>query len=203
MAKEKNFGYIKSTITGAEPKVDMFTPFVQIPESYELKSLSSVKDQGNKPICASEVISEMVRWKLAVKNREASFSDSVFYDLNPESTKDGMTPKSGLETLLKNSKNITGIDFTTYALVMSKELAKLSIMQHGPLLVGLPVRDSSRSDFWKGGSIVGGHAVAFVGFDEYGFKLKNSWGYSYGNGGYYDFPYGDVNCIYEMWALIG
>jgi C1A family cysteine protease len=41
-----------------------------------------------------------------------------------------------------------------------------------------------------------------VGWNPEGFILRNSWGYDYGQGGYINYNYNDVNLIYEAWTLI-
>jgi hypothetical protein len=48
------------------------------------------------------------------------------------------------------------------------------------------------------GSPYGGHAVLLVGYDEYGFLAKNSWGESWGDGGY-----GRINYDYHRLYALG
>ena len=51
-------------------------------------------------------------------------------------------------------------------------------------------------------NIVGGHAFALVGYDEYGFWLQNSWGPGWGKQGYARLSYADwLRDGYDVWAL--
>ena len=59
--------------------------------------------------------------------------------------------------------------------------------------------------FWKaefGDESQGGHAVTIVGYDKKGLILRNSWGYSWGDGGYGFFPYKDWGIQWEIWTTI-
>jgi C1A family cysteine protease len=84
----------------------------------------------------------------------------------------------------------------------SEYAIKMSVFMNGPCIMGLPVYDSSRDDFWNGSSLEGGHAIACVGYDEEGFILMNSWGSGFGFGGRCVLPYGEINKILECWAIV-
>lgn len=64
------------------------------------------------------------------------------------------------------------------------------IAEHGPLLVRLDVDDAFENgqqgvlQTYNPGVIYGGHAVSLVGYDPQGFIVRNSWGTTWGNGGY-------------------
>lgn len=81
-----------------------------------------------------------------------------------------------------------------------------ALVHQGPLLVVIPVTDG----FWTPdahgqvtykGAVAGYHAVALVGYDEtrQAFRLRNSWGAAWGEGGYCWLPYGHP--ITEAWTL--
>ncbi|RJQ81842.1 peptidase [Pseudonocardiaceae bacterium YIM PH 21723] len=58
-----------------------------------------------------------------------------------------------------------------------------------------------------GESVVGGHEVTIVAYNEKGVKIENSWGSSWGAGGYFTVPWsffntGDVDEIHAMGKLI-
>lgn len=61
---------------------------------------------------------------------------------------------------------------------------------------------SYNDDFWNGDEFMGGHAVAVVGYDETGLIIKNSWGTSFGRGGYTTLPYNQFNKVREAWTLL-
>lgn len=49
--------------------------------------------------------------------------------------------------------------------------------------------------------IIGGHAFALVGYNEIGFLVQNSWGETWGKGGFATLPYEDwLECAYDAWV---
>jgi hypothetical protein len=49
--------------------------------------------------------------------------------------------------------------------------------------------------------VVGGHAYCLVGYNEIGFLVQNSWGTSWGNGGFATLPYEDwLDSAYDAWV---
>ncbi|OQX83551.1 hypothetical protein B6D60_10325, partial [candidate division KSB1 bacterium 4484_87] len=76
-------------------------------------------------------------------------------------------------------------------------------LQNGPLVVAMLVPEDGTFDSYNGGvynynggsiSWNNGHAVLVVGYDDNGqyFKVKNSWGTSWGESGYFRIAYDDV-----------
>lgn len=197
----RSYGYIKSNLIGNELIADRVIPYVSLPPKYEVSSLSSVRDQGSVPKCVSVALTDMVDWNLTICKIKTKFSDSIFYDKDSTSNSNGMQPKSAFELLVGGRLTEIPYKFSIYAMVTSLEVAKRCIVQYGPIMVCLPVK-SMDNMFWKGDMNYGGHAVLFIGYNHNGFILRNSWGYSYGNGGYYEFPYSDFDLIYESWTLL-
>lgn len=196
----KQYGYIKSNLLGDELQVDEMLPEIKLPKRYSVY-LGTVRDQGPSPKCVSVSLTDMVKWHLMMEGKKIKFSDSIFYDLDPEATKIGMSPKNAFEILMAKSKEITKKSFDTYGIINSLEVAKRAMLLFGPIMVGMKVK-SQGDVFWKGSANYGGHAVLFTGFDEQGFTIRNSWGYQYGDRGYIQFPYSDFELIQESWALI-
>ena len=92
----------------------------------------------------------------------------------------------------------------SYAFLRNMMSIQYSILSNGPVMICLPVYNTSRDTFWEyriGEAIVGFHAVTVVGYNLNGFRLRNSWGTSYGRGGYADFPYTDFGRIREAWTI--
>lgn len=85
---------------------------------------------------------------------------------------------------------------------------KTMLQTYGPLLVGFAVY----SDFYnydsgyyeyKQGSQEGYHAVAIVGYDEVGWKVKNSWGKYWGESGYFRIKYSQMDNSVEFATCFG
>lgn len=196
----RSYGFTKSKLNGTELDASRIRLNVTIPQKYELRSLPSVRNQGSRPICVSEVCTDMLSWRCATHKAKYSYTEGKIYDSCPTKTKDGMSPKDAfnyIKTQLKLPFRVNG-----YAKVGSAIVAKKCILGFGPLLIALPVY-SNNEEFWKGGSqYLGGHAVGLVGWDQYGFTLKNSWGTTYGSGGYTSLSYDDFNrYVIECWCL--
>ena len=190
----RSYGYAPSVLDGKELKYGASS--VQLPDEYELSDLPSVINQGSSPICVSAVVSDMVNWKLNYRQGKKELSPYKIYEIG-ETEDNGMNPKKAFEALVKK----TDYGFKRYAMVGSEMAAKDAILTNGPLMVALNVY-SYGNEFWKGNDYLGGHAVSLVGWDENGFKLRNSWGYEYGNNGYWTFPYEDFGRVLEAWILL-
>lgn len=195
----RSYGCIKSKLLGNELEADRLSLRTSIPSRYELTGLPPIADQGERPTCVSQSVFDMVYWKLKGFHITPKYSRTIFYDRSSR-LPEGMEPKDAFEILISD-KITFGRGFTTYAKVGSIETAKRCIISHGPVLIGLPVRSFDNS-FWNGSELIGGHAVTIVGYDSLGFKLRNSWGSSYGLGGYWTLPYQDFNHVFEAWTLI-
>jgi C1A family cysteine protease len=85
---------------------------------------------------------------------------------------------------------------------------KEALKKNGPVYVGFAVY----SDFfnyktgyyeYKSGSLRGYHAVCIVGFDDTGFKVKNSWGTGWGESGYFRIKYNQMNNSVQFGTCFG
>jgi C1A family cysteine protease len=101
-----------------------------------------------------------------------------------------------------------------------KNLMQQILAQHTPIVLGVTLYDSFESDevartgevpmpkikLIGGESVVGGHCVVLVGYDErtQRWKLRNSWGTAWGRGGYFTMPYAyllDGDLASDFWAI--
>lgn len=196
----RSCGCIKSILNGSELNAANCGTAIHLPSRYEL-SMPSVRDQGMVPKCVSVSLTDMIAWKFKLYGKKVKFPDSIFYDKDPNATRDGMQPKTAFEILVHSGSDLIGESYSIYAMVTSIEVAKRCIIQHGPVMVALPVK-SYENDFWNGYQNLGGHAVLLTGYNKDGFTLRNSWGSTYGNGGYWELPYDDFYKVFEAWTLI-
>jgi C1A family cysteine protease len=82
--------------------------------------------------------------------------------------------------------------------VMPKEDIQGILQKYGPAYVGFAVySDFSyyKTGYYKytSGYLRGYHAVAIIGYDSNGFKVKNSWGTGWGNQGYFQIAYDQMD----------
>lgn len=210
------YGCKPSKLDGTEIIVDEVLDNMDIPAEYSyLMYLPNAYDQGNRPTCVPHAISAFVDWYNGVNGIDSDMSIDWIYDCREDKDGEGMTLKEALKYIKKvgyttkqDYKNIRKGEspeldqINMYGMLNSVFAMQRSLLINGPFILALPVYDSSRSDFWNGSKFEGGHAVACVGYDEYGLIIRNSWGTMWGAGGYCTLPYEQVNKIYEAWALI-
>ena len=101
-----------------------------------------------------------------------------------------------------------------------KNLMQQILAQGTPIVLGFTVYDSFESDevartgvvnmpkikLIGGEEVVGGHCVVLVGYDNTAqrWKLRNSWGTGWGQGGYFTMPYEyllDPDLASDFWAI--
>ena len=214
------YGCNPSKLDGTEIIVDEVLESMDIPKRYSYsKYLPDVYDQGNSSTCVPHSISAFVDWYNGINGINKDMSIDWIYDCRENKDEDGMSLKEALKYIRKvgyitkqEYKNIQKGKIETseselerinmYGMLKSVYAMQRSLLINGPFVLALPVYDSSRNDFWNGSDFEGGHAVACVGYDEYGFIIRNSWGSTWGSGGYYTLPYEQINKMYEAWALI-
>ena len=191
----RTFGYVKSTLSASDASVDSQTGI--LPGQYDLRAqLPDVRDQGSVSKCVSCSVTDMLIYKSRSEDRNLTIKDDFFFKERYDKKIDGMSPKEAFEIAKSNYK------LKLYAKVGSAEIAKKSILVYGVVLIALPCYNDT-NDFWlKSGALMGGHAVTLVGWNNNGFILRNSWGTSYGTGGYHILPYDKFNSAYECWVII-
>jgi len=102
-----------------------------------------------------------------------------------------------------------------YARVYDVDSMKQAIWKHGAAYIALPVYNdntnfalpvySDNTNFWiehEGDKLMGGHAMAIIGWNTKGFILRNSWGREWGSDGYTIMPYKDWEVAWEAWFIV-
>lgn len=210
------YGCKPSKIDGTEIIIDEVLDNIDIPIKYSYESyLPKVYNQGNSSTCVPHAISAYVDWYNGVNGINSDLSINWIYDCRKNKDAEGMSLKEALRYIKKigyiSKQDYNNIrkgkkpeleQINMFGMLKSVSSMQRSLLINGPFVLALPVYDSNRSDFWNGENFEGGHAVACVGYDEYGFIIRNSWGYNWGYGGYCTLPYSQLNKIYEAWALI-
>jgi hypothetical protein len=210
------YGCKPSKLDGTEIIVDDILDNMNIPQEYSYDMyLPNAYDQGSDSTCVPHAISAFVDWYNGVNGIDKNMSIDWIYDCRENKDADGMSLKEALKYIkqvgyatkqeykdIQNGKSPKLDRINMYGMLRSIIAMQRSLLINGPFVLALPVYDSSRSDFWNGSNFEGGHAVACVGYDEYGLIIRNSWGSLWGEGGYCTLPYSQLNKIYEAWALI-
>ena len=205
-----NYGFVASKMDGTETKFKKIEGF-DIPEEYSYKKyLPPVLNQGNEPICVPCSLSAYINWAINTDNGNTRADNGVnlqeIFDSSQESNKNGMSFKDALTFLrhegVDTNEGVEKID--RYAIVGSFMALQQALILNGPCVGGLPVYNSSVTDFWDNTfdkELEGGHAIAIVGYNKEGFIIRNSWGSGYGDKGYAIIPYEDFNKFMEIWTI--
>jgi hypothetical protein len=203
-----NYGMMPSIIDGTETIFNE-PKNMGLPKEFSYKKyLPGVLNQGSDPICVPCSLSAYLNWDINVKDGSEKDNKIKVFDIfnNRGHDGEGMTFKEGLEILqndgVKTSKG--NVKINRYAKVNSPLALKYALMMNGPCVGGLPVYNSSITDFWlkDSGDFEGLHAVCIVGYNEDGFIIRNSWGNSYGSDGYAFITNENVNKFTEIWTII-
>ena len=215
------FGFTPTQFDGTEIE---YTPrewkSFELPAEYSfLKYMPPVIDQGSEPICVPSSLSTWLNWKLnsgvnsgkeidnGFRLREIFKNGRRYEEGNVIPAEDeGMTYKAALKYLRKEGAESDkgNVKIGYYAVVNSYLHLKSALFMNGPCFGALPVYNSTYNEFWNPqyGNLEGYHAVALVGYTEKGIILRNSWGRSYGKGGYWEIPYLDCQKFLEIWTII-
>lgn len=209
MKKKISYGWTPSKLDGSEQQFDPIKNF-DIPEEYSyVNFLPPVENQGSTNMCVTYSLAAHLDWNCNVdnsidNNRNNHINKQEIYSARSIPGDNGMTFKEALNFLKKQGvKSDHGkLKIEKYAMVKSELGLKHALLLNGPCVGGLYVKNPTGQDFWNGNENLGGHAIAIVGYNQYGFIIRNSWGTRYGKNGYWVIRYEDFNKILECWTII-
>jgi len=97
---------------------------------------------------------------------------------------------------------------SAWASTTSKATIQNAIRQYGPVYAGFAVYTDFSSYSggyyeYKTGSLRGYHAICVVGYDDIGFKVKNSWGTGWGDKGYFKIKYSQMTNSVQFGTCFG
>lgn len=201
------FGLELSTLTGKEPVYSAQIQQRTLQKYSFEKYIKTVKDQGQTPMCVPFSISQIVEWYWRTSGmKNPQMDKSGFYAQRAIKNSNGMSFKEALELMMNKGYVLDKIHTERiygYCRIPSKLLMQDYLVAYAPFLLGVPVYDSTTTEFWKpSGTMEGYHAVVAVGFDDFGLRILNSWGTSYGEGGFANLPWEDLELVKEAWGII-
>lgn len=200
------FGLELSTLTGKEPVYSAQIQQRTLQKYSFEKYIKTVKDQGQTPMCVPFSISQIVEWYWRTSGmKNPQMDKSGFYAQRAIKNSNGMSFKEALELMMNKGYVLDKIHTERiygYCRIPSKLLMQDYLVAYAPFLFGVPVYDSTTTEFWKpSGTMEGYHAVVAVGFDDFGLRILNSWGTSYGEGGFANLPWEDLELVKEAWGI--
>lgn len=208
---ERKLGCIKSKLTGNERQFNIPKGSLDIPEEYSLKEYCTpIQNQGNTNQCVCFSTISALDWRVNMKTGKKTFNGfkpEEIYSIRSDKEHDtGMTFLEALNYAKNHGvKMDNGQEYKIddFALVGGVISLKYALVGNGISLIAVPVYDTNYNDFWKPrGEMVGGHAMAVIGYNSQGIIIRNSWGSNWGDGGYVLLPYSDFKYVWEVWTLL-
>lgn len=198
-----------SKLDGTEKKVTKNLTN-NVPRCYSFQNvLSPVTNQGSTNTCVAHGLACFLNWVTDMKQKTSKKDNKIsivdIYNSREDKKHDnGMSIKEALEYAKHHGvkSGIGTLKINDYAMIGSWLIAKQAILANGPVIISIPVYDSSRNDFWNGTEKEGYHCIALIGYNDEGFIIRNSWGTSYGKNGYWILPYKDFSKVRECWTMI-
>lgn len=204
---------------------------VEFPPKVDLRpKLTYVRNQGKYgacfafAACCSKEFQERLDY-----NFRGYFSPKFFYGLRENTERAGMHGRDVMKLL--RTKGVCSekscpyynidenYDYSVHFQEASKNVIKSyarvndiyslcdAVYENGVCLITFPVY-KKQDDFWnkdkKDDKLQGGHAVAVVGYDleKKHFIIRNSWGSSYGEKGYWYYKFEDWGTHWEVWTTV-
>lgn len=207
----------------------VLNPQFDYPKNLDYRDeLPSVWNQGVDGPCSAYAATAMKQWQeYKDYGLKKNLSKYFIYSLRRNYPNRGMYARDTMQILQKygipNEKsfkkrwkskddipqdvfeNASNHKIVGYARVNTIEGLKKSLYKNGPCYATFPVY-SNEPSFWlssPGNSkLLGGHAVAIVGYNKHGFIIRNSWGYDWGDYGHSTYYYNDWGSHMEIWTTI-
>lgn len=209
---------------------DLLNPTFELPKKVDHRGLIPVVwDQGSDGPCSAYSAAAIKQWQERKDyGLRKNLSRDFVYFLRSNKPQKGMYPRDTMKILqkygiplkksFKKRKYNTIDDIPTevmeeaakhrivgYARVNTIEGLKKSLYKNGPCYAVFPLYHNGKY-FWKpewgNNKQLGAHAVVIVGYDQYGFMVRNSWGDMWNEDGHTYYPYDQWGSHIEIWTCI-
>ena len=180
---------------------------LKLPDSWSWEEvMPPVRNQGMTQTCVCQSLTSILDFYVNAEDGKEgvcnNFSIQELYNSRSNKPSDGMSIKEAMHYL--HHHGLGGVKIREYSMLMSELGIKNALMMFGPVVCGMPCYSGDQQEFWRSvGTFQGGHAVCLVGYDEKGFIIRNSWGTSWGKGGYMHIDE-DVfaKTCFEAWTIV-
>jgi C1A family cysteine protease len=191
---------------------------------------TGIRDQASCGSCyAHGAIASYESWKLVTAGQTYDLSEQWFMmkakDIGPYGGCDGWYLDTSMNLLkdygVANEKDCPYLGYeaacssgspvhkiSSWASTTDKATIQTALQKYGLVYVGFAVYNdffnySGGYYAYATGGLAGYHAVAIVGFDDQGFKVKNSWGTGWGENGYFRILYSQMTNSVQFGTCFG
>ncbi len=184
-----------------------------LPTSYVVPTpWPAVLNQGSTPRCVAFSLSTLKAYEDLRDQGSFDFDEGMFF-AQIGGTASGAVIRDGLKHMLALGYPVVALGRAAqhriaayYAVPVTRAALCSAIATFGPLELGTPWAEAwfhpvagvlPRFDV-----SAGGHAIAAVGWDERGLRLRNSWGTGWGLSGDAYLPWAELRHVREAWKAI-
>ena len=207
--------------------IESITPVSNnLPEVFDMRdSLKEVRDQGSEGTCAAFTASCIKEYQEYFDTNFTDYMSPRFiYSNRQNQDSEGMYPRDVMKILHKiGSVSESSVPyhntevnteeyldsaekykFKAYASINTIDALKHSLYENGPAFLAVPVYNYGEHMWMPTNKtkLIGGHAMAIVGWNNEGFIIRNSWGTNWQDNGYTIFPYKHWGMQWEIWSTI-
>jgi len=195
------------------------------PDKLDLRNkLLPIRNQFNQKSCVAMTATSIKEFFI---NNNKYLSPQFIYNNRKNQNSHGMSPRDLMKILQKygccyestypygiieSPKNISKYIYTEakqfiingYARIETIEGLKYALNHIGPCLIAFPIYNYSSKPWIQklNDEYIDGHTLAVVGYNDYGFILRNSWGINWANYGYTVYPFIEFNNHWEIWTIL-
>jgi len=198
---------IKYAFDGKEPLVGLSTTF-------KVGGMPGVLNQADTPRCVAFSISVVKNWQDRREfGRFFNFNETRFAGLIG-TTGNGALMSRGLSEVKDDGYPVVDVGQaykhrirSYWSVPLSRYDIKRAIATYGPVLVISPWYQSwwvtkANGQLRAPNYVVGGHAFVFYGWDDRGFRIRNSWGTGWGINGDGFMPYSYISRLYGVFVTV-
>lgn len=207
-----NYGYINSGYDERDyildDQINQQAASMCLPSEYDFTEYLNIecKNQGRNPHCVPYSIGLSIETRKRI-NGISNFWIDIDDIFSQGGNENGMMIRDAMKYIktvgYKEQNTNNREQIFSYGKLMSYFSVMQSVYINGPCILGLPVRDDNRTDFWNGPELLGGHAIACVGWTDDSLILMNSWGKMFGYNGKCYLPFDEFNKhVLECWTFI-
>ena len=195
------------------------------PELLDLRNkLRPIRNQGSQGTCAAQTAACMKEYQeLKDIDLREYLSPQFVYNCREDRSSEGMYGRNVMDILKKIGivreekypyychddipaelyQEAQNLVIKAYARITTIEDLKQAVTDNGPCYISVPCYDWYER-MWippsEHSELMGGHAMTVVGYNAFGFLIRNSWGESWGQNGYCIFPYEDWGHQWDVWT---